>query len=637
MEKAGRMPWRSYSIAILTVAVALLLTRLFEPLNEHTPLALFFAAAVVSAWHGGLGPGLLATGLGALTVVAFVLPSPYSWIIDSWDKVIALGTFALVAVLICLSHAARRRAEESQREQREWFEVTLASIGDGVIATDARGRVTFMNAAAESLTGWSGPEAVGKELPEIFHIINADTRQLVENPVSKVMRLSSVVSLANHTVLIAKDGIERPIDDSGAPIKSHNGRLIGIVLVFRDVTVRAQAEEALHQAHGALEQRVRERTVELEHAVGALRAEIAERVRAEAVVRESEERYRQMFERNPAVKLLIDPDSGAIVHANRAAAEFYGYSMEELLRLKITDLNVLPVAQVTAEMAEALGEQRRNFLFRHKLASGVIRDVEVYSGPLDISGRHLLYFIVQDITQRRQAERALQQAKADLERKVEERTAELQTLNTELQASLGEKEVLLKEIHHRVKNNMQVISSLLSLQADSIDEPHLLAMFKDSQQRIQSMALVHDILYGSNNLGRSDLAIYTRRLVAELCQSYSRDPEQIQVRLDLDEMFVSMDTIIPCGLLLHELVSNCFKHAFPPGVGGEIHVELKSHMAGESVLMVRDNGNGFPAHLDFRQADSLGLQLICSLTEQMGGHIQLDRDHGTQFTVTFPV
>ena len=637
MEKARRMPWRSFSIAVLTVAVALLLTRLFEPLNEHTPLALFFAAAVVSAWYGGLWPGLLATGLGALTVVAFVLPSPYSWIIDSWDKAIALGTFALVAVLICLSHAARRRAEESQREQREWFEVTLASIGDGVIATDARGRVTFINAAAESLTGWSAPEAVGKELPEIFHIINADTRQLVENPVSKVIRLSSVVGLANHTILIAKDGTERPIDDSGAPINVHDGRLIGIVLVFRDVTERTQAEKALHRSHEALEQRARERTVELEHAVGALRSEIAERVRAEAVVRESEERYRQMFERNLAVKLLIDPDSGAIVHANRAAAEFYGYSLEELLRLKITDLNVLPVAEVTAEMAQALGEQRRNFLFRHKMASGVIRDVEVYSGPLDIGGRHLLYSIVQDITQRRQAERALQQAKADLERKVEERTAELQRLNTELQASLGEKEVLLKEIHHRVKNNMQVISSLLSLQADSIDEPHLLAMFKDCQQRIQSMALVHDILYGSNNLGRSDLAIYTRRLVAELRQSYSRDLEQIQVRLDLDEVFVSMDIIIPCGLLLHELVSNCFKHAFAPGVGGEIHVELKSHLAGELVLMVRDNGQGFPEHLDFRQTDSLGLQLICSLTEQLGGHIQLDQSHGPQFTVTFPV
>jgi len=614
-----------------------LLTRLFEPLNEHTPLALLFAAVAVSAWYSGLWSGLLATGFGALAVVAFVLPSPDSWIVGAWDKGIAFGTFVLVAVLICILQAARQRAEERQREQREWFEVTLGSIGDAVIATDARGHVTFINAVAESLTGWSSSEAAGKALPEIFRVIDADTRQVVENPVSEITRLGRIVGPTNQALLIAKDGTEKPIGDSGAPIRARNGHLIGTVLVFRDVTERQRAEEALHQSNEVLEQRVRQRTLELEHAIGALRAEVAERARAEAVIRESEDRYRQMFERNLAVKLLIDPDSGAIVNANRAAAEFYGYSLEELLRLKITDLNVLPMAQVTAEMSQALAEHRHNFLFRHKMASGVVRDVEVYSGPLDIGGRRLLYSIVQDITQRRQAERALQQAKSDLERKVEERTAELQTLNAELQASLGEKEVLLKEIHHRVKNNMQVISSLLNLQADSIDEPHLLAMFKDSQQRIQSMALVHDILYGSNHLGHSDLAVYIRRLVGELRQSYSRDPEHIRVLLDLDEAFVSMDVIIPCGLLLNELVSNCFKHAFAPDVNGEISVELKSHLAGELVLVVRDNGRGFPERLDFRRADSLGLQLICSLTEQIGGHIQLDRNRGTQFTITFPV
>jgi PAS domain S-box-containing protein len=342
-----------------------------------------------------------------------------------------------------------------------------------------------------------------------------------------------------------------------------------------------------------------------------------------------------MFERNLAVKLLIDPDSGTIVDANPAAAEFYGYPLEQLQRLKITDLNSLPPAQVAAEMGQALSEQRTYFLFRHRLASGAIRDVEVYSGPVDIGGRRLLYSIVHDITQRRQAEQALQQAKADLEQKVAERTAELQTLNTQLQVSLGEKEVLLKEIHHRVKNNMQIISSLLSLQADSIDEPHLLAMFRDSQQRIQSMALVHDILYRSNNLAHVNLAHYIRRLITELRHSYSMDPEQIKLRLHLDEVFVGMDIVIPCGLLIHELVSNCFKHAFAPGGAGEIHVELQTQAAHR--LMVSDDGCGFPEQLDFRQTDSLGLQLICSLTEQLGGTIELERGRGTRFTITFPV
>jgi two-component sensor histidine kinase len=201
---------------------------------------------------------------------------------------------------------------------------------------------------------------------------------------------------------------------------------------------------------------------------------------------------------------------------------------------------------------------------------------------------------------------------------------------------LGEKEVLLKEIHHRVKNNMQIISSLLSLQADSIDEPHLLAMFRDSQQRIQSMAIVHDILYRSNDLAHINLAHYIRRLITELRQSYSPlDPEQVRLQMHLDEVFVSMDVVIPCGLLLHELVSNCYRHAFAPGDAGEIHVELQSQAAGRLLLVVGDNGHGLPEQLNFRQTDSLGLQLICSLAEQLGGNIALERGRGTRFTISF--
>jgi two-component system, sensor histidine kinase PdtaS len=496
MGQVRRVPPWSYIFAVLTVAAAVLVTWLLPPLYEHTPLALLFAAVAVSAWYGGLGPGVLATVVGALTLRSVVLPPTSSLIVDSWDDVAILGIFALVALLISSLHAARRRAEVSRREQ--------------------------------------------------------------------------------------------------------------------------------------------ERTTELEHAIGALRAEIAERVRAEAVVQESEERYRQMFERNHAVKLLIDPDSGAIVDANPAAAEFYGYAPEELRRLKITDLNLLPPGQVAAEMGHALTEQRTYLLFRHRLASGAVRDVEVYSGPMQLHGRRLLYSIVHDITQRRQAEQALQQAKDDLEHKVAERTAELQALNVQLQGSLSEKEVLLREIHHRVKNNMQLISSLLSLQADLIDDPRLLAMFTDSQQRIQSMALVHDILYRSDDLARINLADYIRLLITELRLSYRVDPGLINVQMQLDEVFVGIDTVIPCGLLLHELISNCLKHAFASGDTGEIRVELLSQAARALALVVSDNGCGFPEELDFRRTDSLGLQLVCSLTEQLGGYIALERGHGTRFTITFP-
>src|SRR5580704_12590203 len=138
---------------------------------------------------------------------------------------------------------ARRRAEEALRKQSEWLRVTLASIGDGVISTDAQGLVTFMNVVAESLTGWPSDEALGRPLPEVFHIVNEQTLEPVDNPAFRALREGAVVGLANHTVLIARDGSQLPIDDSAAPIRDEAGGVAGAVLVFRDVTERRLEEE----------------------------------------------------------------------------------------------------------------------------------------------------------------------------------------------------------------------------------------------------------------------------------------------------------------------------------------------------------------------------------------------------------
>jgi two-component sensor histidine kinase len=150
------------------------------------------------------------------------------------------------------------------------------------------------------------------------------------------------------------------------------------------------------------------------------------------------------------------------------------------------------------------------------------------------------------------------------------------------------------------------------------------------------MAFVHDILYRSDDLARVNLADYIRLLITELRLSDSMDPGLINVQVQLDEVFVGIDTVIPCGLLLHELISNCFKHAFAAGATGEIRVELQSQPTGVLALVVSDNGCGFPEKLDFRRTDSLGLQLVCSLTEQLGGNIALERGHGTRFAITVP-
>ncbi len=168
----------------------------------------------------------------------------------------------------------KHRIERKLKESEKWLSTTLRSIGDAVIATDKRGRITFMNPVAENLTGWRLEECLNKKLTEVFKIINRDTRQPIENPVTKVILEGNIVGLANHTRLIARDGAEIPIDDSAAPIRDDKGNIIGIILVFRDITEREKAEEALTRAKGELETRVLERTAELE-------AEIGERKRAQ--------------------------------------------------------------------------------------------------------------------------------------------------------------------------------------------------------------------------------------------------------------------------------------------------------------------------------------------------------------------
>ncbi len=182
----------------------------------------------------------------------------------------------------------RKRAEEALRLSEERWATTLASIGDAVIATDVVGRITFMNTVAEDLTGWQLREANQKPIPEVFRIINEHTRQTVEDPVAKVIKAGSIVGLADHTILVRKDGTEVAIDDSGAPIRDKDGKVMGVVLVFRDINKRREAERQILRSREELEIRVQERTAELAGANKELREEISKRERAEQQLRQAQ-------------------------------------------------------------------------------------------------------------------------------------------------------------------------------------------------------------------------------------------------------------------------------------------------------------------------------------------------------------
>jgi PAS domain S-box-containing protein len=241
-----------YAVALLASALALLLTWLFRSFMERNLFLWFFVAIVIGAWYGGLGPGLLVTAIATLGIGYFFI-SPFGLLDIGWEGLLRLGVFALIAMLISSLTEVRRQSALLAQAQREQLRVTLTSIGDAVIATDVHGRVTLLNTVAESLTGWSGADSLGQHVAGVFRIVNQATRQLVESPVDRVLREGAVVGLANHTLLIARNGAEIPIDDSGAPIRDSQGRVIGVVLVFRDISARQRAEAVQAQLAAIVE------------------------------------------------------------------------------------------------------------------------------------------------------------------------------------------------------------------------------------------------------------------------------------------------------------------------------------------------------------------------------------------------
>jgi PAS domain S-box-containing protein len=260
-----------------------------------------------------------------------------------------------------------------------------------------------------------------------------------------------------------------------------------------------------------------------------------------------------------------------------------------------------------------------------------------------------LVVVGRDVTERKRAEAELKLYQEQLEQLVSERTEELAKANSHLQneiaerriaeervyASLVEKEVLLKEIHHRVKNNLQIISTLLDLQSDSIRDEEAIRSFRESQDRIKAMALIHERLYESPDIASIDFCRYIGDLSVNLFNSYQTDPGRVSLKVDCGDISMGIDRAIPCGLIVNELVSNALKHAFPDGRQGEISIRLHAGDDGMIRLTVSDNGKGLPPGVDFRKTSTLGMQLVNMLARQLGGQLSLESASGTAFTIDF--
>jgi PAS domain S-box-containing protein len=380
--------------------------------------------------------------------------------------------------------------------------------------------------------------------------------------------------------------------------------------IFASALMRKRAEEALQQAHEELEARVAQRTIELQRANEQLRSEMIERQQAETALKASEEKFRSLSACSPVGIFLADI-GGRCIYTNPRCQAICGFSYEESLEREwIKCIHPDDRKQIFADWAtHALSGEE----YSHELRiqqEGIVRWVHVRSSPMFSSQGELVGHVgtVEDITDRR-------------------------TVEMQLRTSLQEKEVLLKEIHHRVKNNLQMVSSLLNLQASFIQDPDVLTPFRESQQRVRAMALIHEKLYQTESLASVRFDEYVRNLVADLLRSFSPHPGTIKTRFEIDEVELEIDKVIPCALIINELVSNSIKYAFPNRIGGEIAIYFSATASKEYNLVIQDNGIGFPKELDFRNTHSLGLQLVCSLTEQLQGTIELNRSNGTAFLI----
>ncbi len=612
------------------------------------------------------------------------------WVSTRGKAVEKDSTETTTRMLGTLSNIDHRKKVE---EEIKWLSNVVESSDDAIITKSLKGDITTWNKGAELTYGYSAEEVIGKNISILAPLsLKDEFNQLIK-------KIKDGKKIFNYeTIRLRKDGKQIDVSINISPIFDNYGNLVGVSAITRDITQSKKSEldlkeseekfrEVFNNANDAMflhkledgepgnffevndvacqtlgysrnellnmspmdidapetiaqiplvmenllkagkttfeavqvtkdgellsvEVNAHIFTIRGEEYILSISRDIRERKKAENALKESEIKYRNIFENVQDIFYQTDI-LGNIIEISPSVERYSGYNPAELIGKPVETVYSNP-------------EDRKNLLKKIEKTGEVFG----YELKLKTKSRELLYVSVN-------AHFLFDSSKnpIGIEGSLRDIT-ERKNIEIQLKNSIKEKEMLLKEIHHRVKNNLMIISSLLNLQSRQIKDKASKDIFKESQNRARSMALIHERLYQSTDLKRIDFGDYIGSLSKELFHTYAGDLGHIELKVNVDDIFLDINTAIPLGLIVNELITNSLKHAFPEGKMGEINIDF--HPQDDHFeFSVKDNGIGFPKDLDFHNTNSLGMQMVTSLTDQIDGEIELNRSQGTEFKITF--
>jgi PAS domain S-box-containing protein len=590
--------------------------------------------------------------------------------------------------------------EKLRHSAEEKYRRLFDNANDAVVTIDMDGRVTSWNKSAEKLFGWTVGEITGKRLIEVI-----STPETVAEKEKMICELLSDTITGMETVWIRKDSTKINLSVTVSPLLDVNRNFVERSLIIRDITECKQMENAL---------------------------------------RASEEKFEKVFRSSPQALTITGLNDGRFIEVNDSFTSNLGYSREEAIGHTTLELGIWITHKDRIRFVDTLKENRfvRNTELDMRTKKGETVSMLVSAEMIDVEGKACMLSTFFNITERKQAEDALQESEErlhqavrvsqigifdqdhrtdiiywspeqrhiygfgqeepvtlsaflmhlypedseritkavrcahdpagdgsfDVEHRIVDRNGSIHWVRTQscthfegegssrhpvrtvgaaaditerksaeekIEASLKEKEILLREIHHRVKNNMQIVSSLLMLQSYNIEVKKYKDMFIESQTRIYSMALIHEKLFQSESIAQINFKEYIEGIISNIFESYCIK-SNIKIDINVENIPINIDYAVPCGLIINELVTNSLKYAFPDERNGKIQISLKSNDNKMIHLSISDDGIGIPKDMDIRKTKSLGLHLVTALAEsQLHGKIILNRENGTQFQIGF--